>query len=877
MPWAIGAALVFRRLLVHFTLGVKARRTARPTRVTSFLCAALYAVFVLSQSVEAQERPTRRVLILNETGTSYPAINVIDQGIRAGLQDAPYRLEFYREYMETVLFPDPESQQEFRTFYLRKYQNRKPDLIITVGPSPLQFMLETHDRAFAGVPVIFCLPYGPLPGDLKLDSGITGVASAVEPAATLEVALRLKPETKKVILVGGTSILDKQTEAMVQRGLSSYAGRLEISLLTNLTMPALLERLKHVPGDSIILFSGITQDAAGTPFSGNESAPAVTAAATAPVFVLTDSFLGHGEVGGKLFTRFEQGKVIGNISLRVLNGEKPQDIPAVNGVTQYMFDRHALKRWGFRERDLPPDSIVLNRQPSFWESYKKYIVAALIALLLQTAAIIALLWQRAVRRKTQAALRKSEEKFAKAFQRSPLAFTLVSLVDYRFIEVNDTFEHYTGWKRNEITGLTPLKIKLWVDTNQRMIFIEQLRREGSVRNMELVFRRKDGEQWTALVTSELIDLDGEPCALSLIADITEAKRAEEAKHESEQRFRLVANTAPVMIWMSGPDKLCTYVNQPWLDFTGNPLEAELGEGWTKGIHPDDLKQCLNTYEHAFDECRSFRMQYRIRRHDGEYRWLLDVGVPRFQADGSIAGYIGSCLDITERQLAEEALAGMGRKLIQAHEEERSWVARELHDDINQRIALISIELEQWLQQQTESGFPIDDQIRKLRVNLSELGKDVQDLSHRLHSSKLDYLGLTVAARAFCSELSAKHKVEIEFIESTVPRGIPKDTSLSLFRVLQEALQNAVKHSGVRYFKVDLRGTAGEVQLTVSDLGKGFDPRDAMAHQGLGLISMRERLQLVGGNLSIRSEPGEGTVVNGRVPVRHEQHGSLAAG
>jgi PAS domain S-box-containing protein len=410
-----------------------------------------------------------------------------------------------------------------------------------------------------------------------------------------------------------------------------------------------------------------------------------------------------------------------------------------------------------------------------------------------------------------------------------------------------------------------------------MIFIEQLRREGSVRNMELVFRRKDGEQWTALVTSELIDLDGEPCALSLIADITEAKRAEEAKHESEQRFRLVANTAPVMIWMSGPDKLCTYVNQPWLDFTGNPLEAELGEGWTKGIHPDDLKQCLNTYEHAFDECRSFRMQYRIRRHDGEYRWLLDVGVPRFQADGSIAGYIGSCLDITERQLAEEALAGMGRKLIQAHEEERSWVARELHDDINQRIALISIELEQWLQQQTESGFPIDDQIRKLRVNLSELGKDVQDLSHRLHSSKLDYLGLTVAARAFCSELSAKHKVEIEFIESTVPRGIPKDTSLSLFRVLQEALQNAVKHSGVRYFKVDLRGTAGEVQLTVSDLGKGFDPRDAMAHQGLGLISMRERLQLVGGNLSIRSEPGEGTVVNGRVPVRHEQHGSLAAG
>ena len=135
----------------------------------------LYTALVLSGGMEAQARPTRRVLILNETGTSYPAINTIDQGIRAGLQDAPYRLEFYREYMETVLFPDPKTQQEFRDFYLRKYQNRKPDVIITVGPSPLQFMLETHERAFAGVPVIFCLPYGPLPGTLTLDAGITGV------------------------------------------------------------------------------------------------------------------------------------------------------------------------------------------------------------------------------------------------------------------------------------------------------------------------------------------------------------------------------------------------------------------------------------------------------------------------------------------------------------------------------------------------------------------------------------------------------------------------------------------------------------------------------------------------------------------------------
>jgi ABC-type uncharacterized transport system substrate-binding protein len=354
--------------------------------------------------MQAQTRPTRRVLILYETGTSYPAINTVDQGISAGLQDAPYRLEIYREYMETVLFPDAKTQQEIRAFYLRKYQNRKPDVIIVVGPSPLEFMLETHERAFAGVPVIFCLPYGPLPDTLKLDPDITGVTNVVEPAATLEVALRLKPATRHVIIVGGTSALDRLTEAMIQQGLSSYANRLDISYLTDLAMPVLLTRLRRLPSDAIILFSGMTQDAAGTRFVGSESDPAVTAAASAPVFVLTDSFLGHGEVGGKLFSRFEQGKVTGKMSLRVLTGEKPQDIPTVNGVTQYMFDWRALQRWGLKESDLPSGSIVLNRQLSFWELYGRYVLVGVLLLLAQTFLILALLAQRTKRRRSEQSL-----------------------------------------------------------------------------------------------------------------------------------------------------------------------------------------------------------------------------------------------------------------------------------------------------------------------------------------------------------------------------------------------------------------------------------------------------------------------------------------
>src|SRR6185369_16802767 len=346
-----------------------------------------------------------------------------------------------------------------------------------------------------------------------------------------------------------------------------------------------------------------------------------------------------------------------------------------------------------------------------------------------------------------------------------------------------------------------------------------------------------------------------------------AKRAETRLRESEGRFRLVANTAPVMIWTAGTDRKCTYVNKTWLDFTGRPLEAELGDGWLEAVHPDDSNRCLRTYSEAFNRRESFEMHYRVRRKDGEYRWVLADGVPRFNPDGTFAGYIGSCIDITERKLAEESLATIGRRLIEAHETERTWIARELHDDVNQRMALLAIELGRWNQQLPPSAVEFHDHIHHASQRLSDIAADIQALSHRLHSSKLEYLGLVAAAKSFCNELSEQQKVEIDLSHTAIPRSVPKEISLCLFRVLQETLQNAVKHSGVRDFKVELRGTDGEIQLTVSDLGVGFDPQDALHRRGIGLISMWERIQLIGGEFSINSHPGSGTTIHARVPFK----------
>lgn len=228
--------------------------------------------------------------------------------------------------------------------------------------------------------------------------------------------------------------------------------------------------------------------------------------------------------------------------------------------------------------------------------------------------------------------------------------------------------------------------------------------------------------------------------------------------------------------------------------------------------------------------------------------------------------IGMVADITERKLTEEALSKVSGRLIEAHEEERIRIARELHDDIGQRLALLTIELEQL--KENSSDFPgrVRRSLDQIWKQASEIATDTQSLSHELHSSKLEYVGLESAMRGFCNEFAKQHMVEVKFTARTIPSSLSHEISLCLFRVMQEALHNAMKHSGVQHFEVKAEGSTKEIHLTIRDAGMGFDPELARNNQGLGLISMTERVNLVGGTLSITSKPGTGTEITIHVPV-----------
>jgi PAS domain S-box-containing protein len=849
---------------LYFGHGVA--RAVRLTAVTSLLlCSAL----LLPKAAKAQVGQVRSVLIVNEAGVSYPAIDLVNQGIRKELENSPYKIEIYSEYLETILFPDPVTQQEFRAFIVRKYQNRKPDVIVSVGPSALRFVLETHKTAFSGIPLIFCLPAGSLPGGPMVDSDSTGVENDLAAGATLQAVLRLQPNTEHVFVVGGQGNFDKQLQGAVKEQLKPFESHLDIVYLTDLAMADLLERLRHLPRRSVVLFTTVAQDAAGRRFKSNETGPLISAAANAPVFSLFDVYLNHGEVGGNLSSFREQGRVAGSMVLRIFNGEKPQDIPRVKEVTTYMFDSRALERWGFKERNLPAGSILINRQPTFWEMNKQYVVPAAVALLAQTFAILGLLRQRSQRRKTQSDLSLVNEQLRMAMDAAKAVGWHLDLKTGRNTWFGDLRNMFGIPSDTFSTNVGEFSRYVHPEDRQRVSdAVNHVKEHREPYAAEFRVIRLDGvTRWISSRGKFDYQSDGNATRMMGMAiDVTDRRLAEEKLRESEQRFRLVANTAPVMIWMSGVNRLYTYLNQPWLDFTGRSLAEELGNGWSEGVHPEDLSKCLKTYGEAFDARESFEMEYRLRRHDGEYRWVINLGVPRLNSDDSFAGYIGSSIDVTERKLAEEALLTVSRRLIEAHEEERTWLARELHDDVNQRLALIAVNLDVLKRELPELASNAWLHLSEVREQIKELGIDVQALSHRLHSSKLKYLGLTAAASTFCKEFSERKRVQIDLQCDTIARTVPEEISLCLFRVLQEALQNASKHSGSQHYQVSIKHAANEIVLTVSDSGTGFDPQLAVHGRGLGITSMRERLKLVDGELSIEPGSPNGTVVRARVLV-----------
>jgi len=346
-----------------------------------FLIIVAAVAFVFPQSISTQtSKPIRRVLLFNDFGYMVsPGIMALDQAIVAELEQSPYQIELYTETLESTLFSDEASQRRIRAWIALKYSDRKPDVIITAGPASLRFMIESHESFFQGTPIIFCGTTEEMVGELKLDPHFTGVWGVAEPEKTLLAALKLQPDTKHVVVVGGRNVFDQYLENLARQSFSKYESKLDFTYLTDLDMPTLLARLRQLPSHTIIYYTSLMEDAAGSHFiDATQSVPLVTGAANAPIFVVDDVDLGKGAVGGYLISWVLDGQVAAKMAVRVLEGVKPQNIPIVRNVNVYMFDWRALRRWGLSEKDLPAGSTVLYRELSIWQRTKSIWISGLL-------------------------------------------------------------------------------------------------------------------------------------------------------------------------------------------------------------------------------------------------------------------------------------------------------------------------------------------------------------------------------------------------------------------------------------------------------------------------------------------------------------------
>jgi PAS domain S-box-containing protein len=473
---------------------------------------------------------------------------------------------------------------------------------------------------------------------------------------------------------------------------------------------------------------------------------------------------------------------------------------------------------------------------------------------------------------TAQAAEPNDELFHDAFNASPIGIAVENL-EGQPLFANRFLCSMLGFSEEEMRSRHCVDFSHPDDAERDWALFQQLR-AGLVDGYQIEkrFIRRDGSLVWGRLSISLLNRTF-PLVVAIVEDITEKKRAEEARFrhaaivESSEDAIISKNLdAVIESWNAGAQRIFGYTES----------EA-LGQPITILIPPELRDEEIRILERLRAGERI--EHYETIRMTKSGKWVnVSLSIAAIKdSSGRTVGFCKIARDITERKLAEAALADVSRKLVDIQEKERTRIARELHDDINQRLALLAVEIDTLRLNAPNSSDELNRQLTEVYRGINEVSAGVQLISHQLHSPQLEHLGLVSAMKGLCREFATRQKVEIDFKNDDIPQRVSNDTSLCLFRILQEALHNAAKHSGVRQFEVRLGCSSNQLHLTVSDRGAGFDVESAMNQEGLGLTSMHERVRLMRGTILIVSKPMDGTTVHVHVPFGLEHRSQIASG
>ncbi len=761
------------------------RNSTRTPREMSLALALLvlstWLVFSAS-SFASEPGKTKRVLILYSfkyglsANVHMDGNKVTGDAIQATMEEEiADGIGFQSERMDVSTLPENRYFEELRDTYRKKYDGQPIDLIIAVNFRALKFLINHGEEIWPNTPILFCgLEKGRREQLKRLRPNITGLFVDARFGDMIDTIFKIHPNTQQVTVIVGTSETERFIEARVRQAYREYVGRVDFTSLSNFGFDAILSRVADLPPNSIVLFLTLLQVGEGKSVPEN-ALHLISRMSNVPVYGLFDVYVGHGIVGGSLYSVEHRGTMIGKMGVRILAGEKPRDIPIETRQKHFnLYDWRQLKRWGIAESDLPQGSIVRYREQSFYELYYRYIWGVVALIVLETFLVSFLLINRVRRHRAERELQRTHHKLE---------------------ETNIGLKH----------------------------------------------------------------------------EITERKQTEIELHESEERYRALVDKLPasILVIQDGHFIFSNPAGLQLLGFSG--LKDFVGRPALEIVSPEFRESMIQRMKSLAQGKNNPAVEIELLKTDGTIVPVESTSVS-IQIGGKPTGLI-ICNDITQRKQAEMALLksqedfrNLAGKLLSVQEAERRRLAREMHDDLAQRLAVLAIDIGKIERYFENTANPVFETLQSVRERLVNLSGDIHAISRQLHPSILEDLGLVDAIKSECSIFTKREGIAVDYQVENVPLRITKDVGISIYRIVQEGLRNVAKHAGTTQLQVLLTGMDDSIYLTIKDQGVGFDLKEAEKKLGLGLVSMQERVRLIQGNISIESRPGKGTVINVQAPV-----------